>query len=173
MPLQFVAFSHFAGSIRSVLLLRTYFTNTHMATNIFINLPVKDLNASVAFFTQLGFRFNPQMTDERGTCLVISETFNVMLLVESFFQSFTGKSLVDAHQANEFIIGLSVESRAEVDRMADAALAAGGHAIPQQPENEMTFMYDRNFQDLDGHLWNVLYMDPIFAQQTPGEAAAQ
>ncbi|MCB2408998.1 VOC family protein [Hymenobacter lucidus] len=145
-----------------------------MATNIFVNLPVKDLNASVAFFTQLGFSFNPQMADERGTCMVISDTINVMLLVEPFFQTFTGKPLVDAHQANEFIICLSVDSRTEVDRIADAALAAGGQSVAQQPENEMEFMYDRNFQDLDGHLWNVMYMDPTFAQQTsPAEAAAQ
>ncbi|MBO2009968.1 VOC family protein [Hymenobacter negativus] len=144
-----------------------------MATNIFINLPVKDLNASVAFFTQLGFSFNPEMTDERGTCMVISDTVNVMLLVEPFFQTFTAKPLVDARQANEMIICLSVDSRAEVDRLADAALAAGGHSVPQQPENEMEFMYDRNFQDLDGHLWNVLHMDLTLAQQAPAEAAAQ
>ncbi|TGE28176.1 VOC family protein [Hymenobacter metallicola] len=145
-----------------------------MATNIFVNLPVKDLNASVAFFTQLGFRFDPQMTDERGTCMVISDTIYVMLLVEPFFQTFTGKPLVDARQANEVIICLSADSRAEVDRLAEAALAAGGQPVPQQPENEMEFMYDRNFQDLDGHLWNVMYMDPTYAQQpaTP-EAAAQ
>lgn len=145
-----------------------------MATNIFINLPVKNLNASVAFFTQLGFSFNPQMTEEKGACMVISDTINVMLLVEPFFQTFTAKPLVDAHQANEIIICLAVDSRAEVDRLADAALAAGGQSVPQQPENEMEFMYDRNFQDLDGHLWNVMYMDPAFTQQpTPPKAAAQ
>ncbi|PJJ60941.1 VOC family protein [Hymenobacter chitinivorans] len=145
-----------------------------MATNIFINLPVKDLNASVAFFTQLGFEFNPQFTDEKATCMIISDTINVMLLVESFFSSFTTKPLVNAHQANEFILCLSADSRAEVDRLADAALAAGGQSVPQEPQNEMEFMYDRNFQDLDGHLWNIMYMDPTFAQQpaTP-EVAAQ
>jgi predicted lactoylglutathione lyase len=135
-----------------------------MATNIFVNMPVKDLNASVAFFTQLGFSFNPQMTDERGTCMVVSDTIFVMLLVEPFFQSFTAKPLVDARQANEVLICLSADSRAEVDRIAEAALAAGGQSIPQQPENEMEFMYDRNFQDLDGHLWNIMHMDPAFAQ---------
>jgi predicted lactoylglutathione lyase len=145
-----------------------------MATTIFLNLPVKDLNASVAFFTQLGFSFNPQMTDERGTCMVISDTIYVMLLVEPFFQTFTSKPLVDAHQANEAIFCLSADSRAEVDRLADAALAAGGQSVPQQPQNEMEFMYDRNFQDLDGHLWNIMYMDPAFAQQPAiPEAAAQ
>lgn len=138
-----------------------------MATNIFINLPVKDLNASVAFFTQVGFSFNPQFADEKGVCMVISDTINVMLLVEPFFQTFTGKSLVDAHQGNEMIICLSAESRAEVDRLADAALAAGGQSTPQQPENEMEFMYDRNFQDLDGHLWNVMYMDPAAPEAAP------
>ena len=138
-----------------------------MATNIFINLPVKDLNASVAFFTQIGFSFNPQFADEKGVCMVISDTVNVMLLVEPFFQTFTAKALVDAHQANEMIICLSADSRAEVDRLADAALAAGGQSIPQQPQNEMEFMYDRNFQDLDGHLWNVMYMEPAALEAAP------
>ncbi|UOQ71423.1 VOC family protein [Hymenobacter cellulosilyticus] len=145
-----------------------------MITNIFVNLPVKDLDASVAFFTQLGFRFDPQMTDERGTCMVVSDTIYVMLLVEPFFQTFTGKPLVNARQANEVILCLAADSRAEVDRLADAALAAGGQPVPQQPQNEMEFMYDRNFQDLDGHLWNVMYMDPTFAQQpATAEAAGQ
>ncbi|RPD45843.1 glyoxalase/bleomycin resistance/extradiol dioxygenase family protein [Hymenobacter sediminis] len=145
-----------------------------MATNIFINLPVKDLSASVAFFTQLGFSFDSKMSDERGTCMVVSDTIFVMLLVEEFFQSFTAKPLVNAHQANEMILCVSVDSRAEVDRLVDAALTAGGHSVPQQPQNEMEFMYDRNFQDLDGHLWNILYMDMACAQQTATpEAAAQ
>lgn len=100
---------------------------------MYLNLPVKDLSASVAFFTQLGFRFNPLMTNEQGTCLIVSDTLFVMLLEESFFQSFTGKPLVNAHQANEFILCLSADSRAEVDRMVDAALAAGGQPVPQQP----------------------------------------
>ncbi|TGD80285.1 VOC family protein [Hymenobacter wooponensis] len=136
-----------------------------MATSIFVNLPVKDLGASVAFFTQLGFRFDQQMTDERGTCMVVSDTIYVMLLTEPFFQSFTAKPLINAHQTNEAILCLSVDSRTEVDRIADAALAVGGHVVPQQPQNEVEFMYDRNFQDLDGHLWNILYMNPVCAQQ--------
>jgi predicted lactoylglutathione lyase len=142
-----------------------------MATNIFINLPVKDLTASVAFFTHIGFRFNPQFADEKGVCMVVSDTVNVMLLVEPFFQTFTGKALVDARQANEMLICLSLDSRAEVDRLADAAQAAGGQSIPQQPQNEMEFMYDRNFQDLDGHLWNVLYMDPVALEAAPAVGA--
>ncbi|QJX48660.1 glyoxalase/bleomycin resistance/extradiol dioxygenase family protein [Hymenobacter taeanensis] len=137
-----------------------------MATSIFINLPVKNLNASVAFFTQLGFSFNAEYTNEQGTCMIISDTISVMLLVESFFQTFTGKPLVNAHQANEAILCLSTDSRAEVDRIANAAVAAGGKPVPQQSQNEMEFMYDRNFQDLDGHLWNILYMDLNLAQQT-------
>lgn len=143
-----------------------------MATNIFVNLPVKDLNASVAFFTQVGFRFDPQFTDERGTCMVISDTIYVMLLVEPFFQTFTGKPVPDARQANEVIICLSADSRADVDRLTDAALAAGGQPVPQQPQNEMEFMYDRNFLDLDGHLWNIMYMDmAAVPQQQPATAA--
>ncbi|MBX0289617.1 glyoxalase/bleomycin resistance/extradiol dioxygenase family protein [Hymenobacter sp. HSC-4F20] len=147
-----------------------------MATTIYVNLPVKDLSASVAFFTQLGFHFNPQMSDERGTCMIISDTIYVMLLVEPFFQTFTAKPLVNAHQANEMILCVSADSRAEVDRLADAALAAGGIAVPQQPQNDMEFMYDRNFQDLDGHLWNIMYMDMDLAcaqQAATSETAAQ
>ncbi len=113
------------------------------------------------------------MTDERGTCMVVSDTIFVMLLEQSFFQTFTAKPLVNAHQANEVIICLSVESRAEVDCIGNAAVAAGGHSVPQQPENEMEFMYERNFQDLDGHLWNILYMDLASCPQPAAETAAQ
>ncbi|RYU78116.1 VOC family protein [Hymenobacter persicinus] len=140
-----------------------------MATQIFINLPVRDLNASVAFFTQVGFRFNPQFTNEQGACMIISDTIYVMLLVKPFFQSFTTKQVVDATTSAEVILCLSAESRAAVDALVDKALAAGG----QQPEvlqPDHDFMYGRNFQDLDGHLWEVMYMDPNFVpQEQPAE----
>jgi predicted lactoylglutathione lyase len=141
-----------------------------MATNIFVNLPVKDLNASVAFFTQLGYRFNQQFTDENATCMVISDTIYVMLLVEPFFQTFTTKPIVDARTSAEVILCLSADSRAEVDRLADAALAAGAQQ-PKSLQPDPGFMYSRNFQDLDGHLWEVMYMDPSFVQ--PEQPAAE
>lgn len=144
-----------------------------MATKIFINLPVRDLNASVNFFTRLGFRFNPQFTNESGTGMIISDDIYVMLLAETFFQTFIPtKSVADARQATGAIYCISVDSRAEVDRLADAALAAGGQSVPQDPKNEMEFMYDRNFQDLDGHLWNVMYMDLAAVPATEPAAAA-
>ncbi|GAB3829949.1 VOC family protein [Hymenobacter jeollabukensis] len=143
-----------------------------MATKIFVNLPVRDLNASVAFFTRLGFQFNPQFTDEKATCMVISDDIYVMLLVEAFFQTFTPKAVTDARQANEAIICLSVDSRAEVDRLVDAALGGGGQSLPDD-EHGAEFMYARNFEDLDGHLWNILYMDPSFAQQPATAAPAE
>ena len=130
-----------------------------MATKIFINMPVRDLKASVAFFTQLGFSFNPQFTNESGTGMIISDDIYVMLLEEPFFQTFIPKAIADARQVTEAIFCISADSRAEVDRIVDAALAAGGQSVPQDPKNEMEFMYDRNFQDLDGHLWNIMYMD--------------
>lgn len=144
-----------------------------MATKIFINLPVRDLAASIAFFTRVGFTFNPQFSNESGTCMVISDDICVMLLTEPFFQTFITKPVADPRQATGAIFCISVDSRAEVDRLADAALAAGGQPVPQDPKNEMEFMYDRNFQDLDGHLWNVLYMDPAAAAAPqPAEVSA-
>ncbi|RTQ45923.1 glyoxalase/bleomycin resistance/extradiol dioxygenase family protein [Hymenobacter gummosus] len=141
-----------------------------MATKIFVNLPVKNLDASVAFFTQLGFRFNQQFTDENATCMVVSDDIYVMLLVEPFFQTFTAKPLADATKTTEVIICLSADSRAEVDRLADAALAAG--AQPAKPLQNMDFMYARNFQDPDGHIWEVMHMDPSFVQPEPAATAA-
>lgn len=129
-----------------------------MSTKIFVNLPVKDLQRSIDFFTQLGFEFNPQFTDENATCMIIGEDSFVMLLVESFFKTFTKKDVCDATSHTETIIALSAESRDGVDELADKALAAGG-----QPSNESMDqggMYGRSFQDLDGHIWEVMYMDP-------------
>ncbi|WP_400193193.1 VOC family protein [Hymenobacter sp. B81] len=143
-----------------------------MATNIFVNLPVQDLNASVAFFTQLGFRFNQQFTDENAACMVVSDTIYVMLLVKPFFQNFTDKQLADARTSTEVIVCLSADSREEVDRLADAALAAG--ARPSKPLQEHECMHARNFQDLDGHLWEVMYMDmSAVPQPEPAAASAE
>ncbi len=131
-----------------------------MSTNrkIFINLPVRDLPKSVAFFTQVGFQFNPHFTDENATAMIISEDAFVMLLVGRYFKTFTKKKLCDAMTSTEVIIAVSADSREQVDDIADKALAAGG-----QPANEpmdQAPMYGRSFQDLDGHLWEVMYMDP-------------
>jgi hypothetical protein len=134
-----------------------------MTTKIFVNLPVKDLTKSVEFFTKVGYTFNPQFTDEKGTCMIISEDIYVMLLVEPFFKSFTKKEIVDTVKANEAIICLSTESREEVDALVKKAVDAGA-TTPDGPE-DMGFMYSHGFQDLDGHLWNILYMDPSAVNQ--------
>lgn len=134
-----------------------------MSTKIFVNLPVKNLGKSIEFFTQLGFSFNPQFTDENAGCLVISDDIYAMLLVEPFFQSFTKKDIVDATKNTEVIMALGVDSRQQVDELVDKALAAGG--LPGHYTSDQGFMYGRSFQDLDGHLWEVLYMDPTAVQE--------
>src|SRR5688572_10419998 len=99
-----------------------------MATKIFVNLPVKDLKKSVEFFTKLGYTFNPQFTDENATCMIISETIFVMLLVHPFFESFTKKPIPDASKTSEVILALSAESKADVDKLIQKAVKAGGTA---------------------------------------------
>ena len=129
-----------------------------MATQIFMNLPVKDLDRSVQFFTALGFKFNPDYTDENATCMVINDDAYVMLLVEKFFQTFTSKEIVDATSATEAIMAFSVDSRDAVDQMVSKALDAGG--TESQPVQDYGFMYSHSFRDPDGHLWEVMWMDP-------------
>ncbi len=134
-----------------------------MATKIFVNLPVKDLNKSIAFFTKLDFKFNPQFTDENATCMIVGEDIFIMLLVESFFQTFTKKKISDARQSTEVLVGLSADSKEKVDEMVSKALQAGGTA-PNEKQDQ-GFMYGHGFQDLDGHLWEVFYMDPSALNQ--------
>jgi predicted lactoylglutathione lyase len=128
-----------------------------METKIFVNLPVKDLNRTVEFFTKLGFSFNPQFTDENATCMVIGEDIFVMLLVEKFFKSFTKKEICDATKDAEVIVALSAESRENVDQMMNRVKEAGGRES-REPQDH-GWMYGRGFQDVDGHLWEVIYMD--------------
>ena len=129
-----------------------------MATQIFVNLPVKDLDISVAFFTKLGYTFNPQFTNENATCMIISDTIYVMLLVEPFFQTFTKKEIIDAHKAIECTICLSADSKDAVDDLVAKAEAAGAN-IPK-PATDYGFMYQHSYEDLDGHLWELAWMDP-------------
>ncbi len=128
-----------------------------MARKIFVNLPVRDLERSVEFFTRLGFTFNPQFTDESATCMIVSEEAFVMLLVEPRFRDFTDRQICDTATRTEGIFALSAESRAEVDQMVDTALAGGGSVA--KPPQDLGFMYLRSFYDLDGHHWEVLHMD--------------
>ncbi len=129
-----------------------------MATQIFVNLPVKDLNKSVEFFTKLGYKFNPQFTDKNATCMIISDDIFVMLLVEPFFKTFINKEIADSSKCTESIICLSADSREKVDEMVKKAVDAGGTS-PSKKMDE-GWMYGHGFQDLDGHLWEVMWMDP-------------
>ncbi|RYX91895.1 MAG: glyoxalase/bleomycin resistance/extradiol dioxygenase family protein [Comamonadaceae bacterium] len=128
-----------------------------MARQIFVNLPVKDLDKSVAFFTRLGFSFNPQFTDQNATCMLIGQDSFVMLLVEDFFKTFASKPVADARQTTEVLLAISCESRQQVDDMVSQALAAGGSA--PRAAKDHGFMYQHGFDDLDGHAWEVMYMD--------------
>ena len=141
-----------------------------MATQIFVNLPVKDLDKAVEFFTALGFSFNPDYTDENATCMIINDDAFVMLLVEGFFKTFTSKDIVDASGSTEAIMAFSVDSRDGVDDMFNKALAAGGKE--SQPAQDYGFMYSRSFQDPDGHLWEVMWMDPSGPQAETAASVA-
>ncbi|VWX59451.1 conserved hypothetical protein [Burkholderiales bacterium 8X] len=125
---------------------------------IFINLPIKNLDRSVAFFTALGFGFNAQFTNASATCMIVGEGSSyVMLLVEDFFKGFTKKQIADAAKTTEVLICLSCESREEVDALVAKAVAAG--ATTPNAANDHGFMYQHGFEDLDGHLWELAYMD--------------
>lgn len=129
-----------------------------MPRKIFINLPVKDLDRSVEFFTALGFGFNPQFTDANATCMIVSDEIFVMLLVQPFFQGFTTKPLSDAHQQTEVLLALSLDNREEVDAFVAKAVAAGGTVT--QPARDYGFMYQQSVADLDGHQWEPFFMAP-------------
>ncbi len=134
-----------------------------MATKIFVNLPVKDLNRTVEFFTKLGFTFNPQFTDENATCMIIGEDIYAMLLVERFFKTFTNKEICDVAKDAEVIVALSAESREKVDQMMNRVLDAGGKES-RDPQDH-GWMYGRSFQDIDGHLWEIIYMNETALQK--------
>lgn len=133
-----------------------------MATQIFVNLAVKDLPTSKAFFEALGYSFNPQFTNDDAACMVISDTIYTMLLTEPFFKGFTSKELVDAKKSTEAIVCLSADSRAAVDEIVSKAVAAGGR-IYNEPQDH-GFMYCHGFEDLDGHQWEFAFMDPSHIQ---------
>ena len=134
-----------------------------MGAKIFVNLPVKNLNKSVEFFTKLGFKFDPQFTDGNATCMIVADDIFVMLLVEKFFKTFTKKEICDATKNTETILCLSADTKEKVDEMVSKAIEAGASAPNEKQEQE--FMYGHGFQDLDGHLWEVMYMDMIALNQ--------
>jgi predicted lactoylglutathione lyase len=133
-----------------------------MSRQIFVNLPVADLPKSIAFFEALGFSRNPQMQDENGACIVVSDTIAVMLTTHAKFRDFTPKQVCDTSKAVEVLLNLSCESREEVDALVAKAIAAGGHTY-DKPE-DFGFMYTHSFVDLDGHGWGLLHIYPTPAQ---------
>ncbi|MDQ8756838.1 VOC family protein [Sphingosinicella sp. LHD-64] len=128
-----------------------------MSRMIFVNLPVADLDAAKAFYEAIGAVNNPQFTDETAACMVFSDTIFVMLLTHEKFAEFTPKKIADAHATSEVLIALSAESREGVDEIADKALAAGGRESRER--QDYGFMYARSFEDLDGHIWEPMWMD--------------
>ncbi len=130
----------------------------NMATKIFVNLPVKNLNKSVEFFTSLGFKFNPQFTDETATCMIVGEDIFVMLLTHDKFKTFTPKEICDATKSTEVLVCLSADSREKVDEIVRNAIASGGTTYKEPQDHG--FMYGHGFQDLDSHIWEIVYMEP-------------
>ncbi|MBC7950092.1 MAG: VOC family protein [Chitinophagaceae bacterium] len=128
-----------------------------MATKLFINLPVRELDKSVSFFTNLGYSFNPQFTDEKATCMIISDNIFAMLLTETYFQTFTKKQICDAKTSTEVLIALDANSREEVQQMVEKAKELGA-SIYAEPQDH-GWMYQHSFADLDGHQWELIYMD--------------
>ena len=128
-----------------------------MAKQIFINLPVKDLKKTMTFFKKLGFSFNMQFTDDKAACMIIGENIYAMLLLEKFFKTFTNKEIADAKKSTEVLIAIDAESKYAVDEMIRKAVEAGGSTYRNPQDNG--WMYGHSFADLDGHQWEVLYLD--------------
>ena len=128
-----------------------------MASKIFINLAVKDLKKSIDFFTKLGFSFNPRFTDEQATCMIVGDNIFAMLVIEQRFKDFTKKEICNAHKNTEVLIAIDTDSREKVDEMVKTAVDAGG-SIYMEPQDH-GWMYGHSFADLDGHQWEIMYMD--------------
>ena len=128
-----------------------------MAKQIFINLPVKDLKKTMEFFEKLGFTFNMQFTDDKAACMIIGENIYAMLLLEKFFKTFTNKEIADAKKTTEVLIAIDAESKKSVDEMIKKAVEAGGSTYRNPQDNG--WLYGHSFADLDGHQWEVLYID--------------
>lgn len=140
-----------------------------MAKLIFVNLPVADLARSTAFYTAVGGTLNPQFSDATASCIVFSETIHAMLLTHDKFRQFTPKDIPDARKSAQVLICVSEESRAGVDAVVEKAGQAGGRADPS-PKQDFGFMYGRSFEDPDGHVWEVMWMDMAAAEKAMAKA---
>jgi len=128
-----------------------------MIRQIFVNLPVKDLKKSREFFTKLGFTFNPKLTDENATCMILGEHMYAMLLEETYFKTFAPKEICAANKSTGVLVSLAVESREKVDELVDKVQASGGRDTSRSHAHG--WMYGRSFEDIDGHSWEIFYMD--------------
>ena len=137
-----------------------------MTRMIFVNLPVTDLARSTTFYQAVGFGKNEQFSNEVASGMVWSEAIHVMLLAHDFWKTFTTKAIPDAHSSAQVLLCLSRDSKEDVDSIVAEATAAGGKADPT-PKQDMGFMYGRSFEDPDGHIWEVMWMDPVAAEQGP------
>ncbi|MDQ6437165.1 VOC family protein [Mesorhizobium sp. LHD-90] len=140
-----------------------------MPKMIFVNLPVTDLARSIAFYEAVGGTKNPQFSDDTAACMVFSETIFTMLLTHEKYRSFTKRPIADAHKTSQFMIAISADSREEVDAVVGRAGSAGG-VVDTNPSQDYGFMYSRSFEDPDGHVWEVVWMDQ--AAVDSGEAGA-
>ena len=136
-----------------------------MSRMIFVNLPVTDLERSIRFYEGIGGRKEPKFSNEAAAMIVLSETIHVMLLTHPFYSSFTAKPIADAHQTSQVLLCLSAESPEAVDAMVDAAAASGGKIDAGLKQDPVPMMYGRDFEDPDGHGWEVMWMDPTAAEQ--------
>ena len=136
-----------------------------MAKMIFVNLPVRDLGRSIAFYEAIGGRKEPKFSNDQAAMIVLSDTIHVMLLTHGFYSSFTGKPIADARETSQVILALSAESAGEVDTTVEKAGTAGGKADPGPRQDMGGMMYERSFEDPDGHHWEVVWMDPAAAEQ--------
>jgi len=132
---------------------------------IFVNLPVQDLERSKAFYESIGFRNEPKFSNEAAAMMVFSDTISVMLLTHPFYATFTRKPIANAQNSSQVLLCISCESPAEVDRITDAAAAAGGKADVAEKQDLGGMMYGRSFEDPNGHHWEPMWMDPGFAEK--------
>lgn len=137
-----------------------------MAKMIFVNLPVRDLEASTAFYIALGGTLNPQFSNDKAACVMLSDAIGVMLLTHGHYLQFTQRPIGDAHAESQMLIALSSESRDAVDATLDQAVAAGGKADPH-PVQDLGFMYNRQIEDPDGYVWEIMWMDPAALAGSP------
>ena len=142
-----------------------------MATKMFVNLPVKDLPKAQGFFSKLGFQFNPEFTDETAACMVVSDHAYVMLLTHAKFKEFAPQAIADATKTTEVLVALSSENRSQVDHLVAKAVAAGGSTYSKP--KDYGFMYGHGFRDLDGHVWEVFFMNHVSSRTVRATSDAQ